>query len=285
VLLIAVSQGRARAGDQAPVPQPKPGTERWANRIVSAALIATFVLLSIFVGASYATDRRLLSLERDAALNVKLTAHQWWWEIRYDDPVPSKSFTTANELHLPLGQRVKIDLSSTDVIHSVWLPNLNGKRDVIPGHDSEIWLTVTEPGEWRGRCAEFCGYQHAHMNLLVIAEPPGEFDRWRAEQAGPAASPGTDEEKRGEQVFGESACVLCHVIRGSPAAGYSATAPDLTHLKSRRTLAAGTLPNTKGHLGGWIADPQSLKPGVRMPVNALPPDQFQALLAYLEILR
>jgi cytochrome c oxidase subunit 2 len=199
--------------------------------------------------------------------------------------VPAKSFTTANELHLPLEQRVKIALSSNNVIHSIWLPNVNGKRDVIPGHDNEIWLTVTDQGDWQGRCAEFCGYQHAHMNLLVIAEPQDEFDRWRAAQAGPAASPATDEEKRGEQVFNESACVLCHVIRGSPATGYSATAPDLTHLKSRRTLAAGTLPNTKGHLGGWVADPQSLKPGVLMPVNALPPDQFQALLSYLEILR
>ena len=282
VLLFAVRRGRKRGEAEGIAPVSDPPRR---ERIVTAALVVTALALSAFVGASYATDRSLLRLERKPDVQVKITAHQWWWEVRYDDPSPALSFTTANELHVPLNSPVRIELVSNDVIHSFWLPNLNGKQDVIPGRSNGIWITATKPGDWIGRCAEFCGYQHANMQLLVVAEPRADFDRWRVAQAGPAAVPATDEQKRGERVFNQSACVMCHVIRGSPATGYSATAPDLTHLKSRKMIAAGTLPNTKAHLGGWVLDPQSLKPGVRMPVNALPPDQFQALLTYLEILQ
>src|SRR5581483_5301132 len=162
-----------------------------------------------------------------------------------------------------------IRLSSSDVIHSLWVPSLAGKKDLIPGHRTSLWLQADTPGVYRGQCAEFCGVQHAKMALLVIAEPPERYRTWLA--------------RRGLAVFLGSSCVLCHAIAGTPAA--SRMGPDLTHLASRRTLAAGSLPNRRGALAGWIADPQRIKPGSRMPPNPLGPGDLRALLAYLEGLR
>jgi cytochrome c oxidase subunit 2 len=287
ILTLAVfgwSVWRARRLGSDPMRATQLPAQRRKSMLVGAAMIASALVLSAFVGASFRTDRALLALEHGAVAEIALTGHQWWWEIRYQDPTTSNGFTTANELHLPLGEPVKISLASPDVIHSLWIPNIAGKRDIIPGRDNELWLTATEPGAWRGRCSEFCGYQHARMELLVVVEPRPAFDAWRAAQAAPAVAPTTAETQHGQDVFNQNACVVCHVVRGTSATGYSATAPDLTHLKSRRTIAAGALTNTKGNLGGWIIDPQSLKPGVRMPVNLLAPADFQDLLAYLESL-
>lgn len=260
--------------------------ERRRGRFVGAAVAATALVLVLFIGASYRTDRELLALEREpVAVEIEVTGHQWWWEIRYRDPRPDRSFTTANEIHVPVGAVVKLSLSSTDVIHSFWLPNVGPKRDVIPGRDNALWLRVDEPGTWQGRCSEFCGYQHAKMLITLVAEPEEAFERWRAEQARPAAPPADDLARRGEQVFAASPCPMCHVVRGSPASGYSANAPDLTHLMSRRTIAAGAAPNETGWLAGWIVDPQALKPGAHMPPMLPEPDDLQALLAYLRGLR
>jgi len=214
-----------------------------------------------------------------------VTAHRWWWEIRYHDPVHSRGFVTANEIHIPLNEPVKITLNSVDVIHSFWVPNITGKRDIIPGRTEEIMVKADREGYWIGRCSEFCGLQHARMAFAVVVEPRDKFDAWRGVQAEPSRQPTTPEEIRGQQVFSQANCVMCHVIRGSPAAGYSATAPDLTHLKSRATIAAGALPNKKGYLAGWVADAPNLKPGVLMPPNMLPPADFQALISYLETLQ
>jgi cytochrome c oxidase subunit 2 len=164
------------------------------------------------------------------------------------------------------------------------LPNLNGKRDIIPGRSNILWIEADKPGEWHGRCAEFCGYQHAHMDLTVIAEPLDSFNGWRGAQTAPAHQPQTEEQVRGEVIFASSNCGLCHAIRGSLADGQTTTAPDLTHLKSRLTIGAGVAPNGEGFLGGWIADPHGLKPGVNMPTTLLSPADFQALLVYLETL-
>lgn len=287
-LTIAVLRSRRRARrDTAMAPEllPQAAAEQRKTRIVSAALIGTFLILTLFVVASFYTDRGIALAEREPALRIEITAHQWWWEIRYLDPVASRGFVTANELHLPLNETAAITLRTPDVIHSFWIPGLAGKRDIIPGRDQELRLTASTAGEWRGRCAEFCGYQHAQMQLLAIAEPRADFDAWREHQASNAAPPQTEEQQRGEQLFGSASCIGCHVIRGSSATGYSAMAPDLTHLKSRRTLAAGTLPNTTAHLAAWVADPQRIKPGVRMPVNRLNADDYQSLLAYLETLQ
>jgi cytochrome c oxidase subunit 2 len=282
----ALRRGRraARLGDP-PMAEVSAAHDRPRHLAIAAAAIGTGLVLTVFVGLSYATDRDLLALERPPGAEITLIAHQWWWEIRYDDPDASKSFTTANEIHLPLGEPVKMKLTSPDVIHSFWIPNVADKRDVIPGRPNEFWITASRAGTWIGRCAEFCGLQHAHMEILAKVEDRAGFDAWRAAQALPARTPSNDVERHGEQVFSQGPCGMCHVVRGSPATGYSGVAPDLTHLKSRSQIAAGTLPNTKGHLGGWILDPQSHKPGARMPVNLLAPDDFQDLLAYLETLQ
>jgi cytochrome c oxidase subunit II len=169
------------------------------------------------------------------------------------------------------------------VIHSVWVPNLNGKRDLVPGRTTTLWFQADTPGVYRGQCAEFCGHQHAKMALLVIAEPPDRYARWASAQ-GTVPPPPTDSvAARGQQVFLTSTCVMCHAIQGTPAG--SRAGPDLTHLASRLTLAAATLPNTRGNLAGWIVDPQGVKPGTQMPPNQLAPADLEALLTYLQSLR
>jgi cytochrome c oxidase subunit 2 len=253
---------------------------------VGLAVAATVLVLCAFVGASYATDRKLLSFERDAALEIVITGHQWWWEIRYLDPAaPSRELVTANELHLPQGQRVHVTLKSNDVIHSLWIPVANGKRDIIPGRDNAIWLQMDQAGIWKGRCAEFCGLEHAKMELTTVVQPPAEFAAWKDAQLQPAAKPADPEAQRGQQIFAQGPCAMCHQIRGVEGVGPSAVAPDLTHLKSRQFIGAGAATNVKGNLGGWIVDPHGLKPGVHMPTILLNGDELQALLAYLETLQ
>lgn len=258
--------------------------DRILTRWVAVAVALTVVILTGLVGASYAVDRHLIALDQNPTRQIELTGHQWWWEIRYFDSEPGKQFTTANELHVPVGETIELKLKSNDVIHSVWIPNVAGKRDIIPGQDNRITIRLDRPGIWRGRCAEFCGYQHAFMGLTVIAETPEQYQAWRDAQLEPAAAPRSDEEKRGKDVFANTTCGMCHVIRGT-SPGHSSYAPELTHLKSRTSIGAGAAPNTKGYLGGWIIDPHSLKPGVHMPVNLQNAADFQALLAYLEILK
>jgi cytochrome c oxidase subunit II len=169
------------------------------------------------------------------------------------------------------------------VIHSFWVPNLHGKKDVIPGQVNTLRLQADRPGVFRGQCAEFCGFQHANMALYVIAEPEDQFARWQEQQRRPAPEPTTDQQRKGREVFLAGSCVLCHAIAGTSAGGV--TGPNLTHVASRLSLAAGTLPNTRGHLAGWIIDPQLRKPGNNMPPNLLRGDELQALLSYLETLR
>ncbi|MEK0085199.1 cytochrome c oxidase subunit II [Benzoatithermus flavus] len=280
-LLWAVFRRRERR-DLAAEPRPPELRERRLGRVVGAAVALTVVLLFVLLTASFATDRRLLDLEGREQLTVHVIGHQWWWEIRYAHGEPARRVITANELHIPVGVPVRIELTSPDVIHSFWVPNLHGKQDLIPGSSNAITIEADRPGTYRGQCAEFCGLQHAFMAFLVVAEPEETFDAWYERQLAPAREPGNDQARRGREVFLRSACVMCHRIRGTSA---SATyGPDLTHLKSRQILAAGAVPDTRGHLAAWIADPQGIKPGARMPITALPPPDFQALLAYLETL-
>lgn len=248
---------------------------------VGATTVILFVLLTVdmFTGHAIAS----LARQEEEALVINVNGHQWWWEVQYDDPVPSRKLTTANEIHIPVGRPVRIRLTSTDVIHSFWVPNLHGKKDLIPGHLNEIWLRADEPGVYRGQCAEFCGHQHAKMGLLVIAQPPAEFAAWYEQQLQPARPPADSVQARGQEVFLAHACVMCHRIRGTLAGG--SVAPDLTHIGSRRTLGSAILPNTRGHLGGWITDPQRIKPGTRMPPNQIEASDLQALLTYLESLK
>jgi cytochrome c oxidase subunit 2 len=253
---------------------------------VGAGIGVTVIILSGFVAASFTTDRALARMEAATPYtHIEIIAHQWWWEIRYAGWQGGASFVTANELHLPAGSPVALQLSSPDVIHSLWIPALDRKRDMIPGREQAVSLLAPVSGVFRGRCAEFCGYQHAHMDLLAIVEPREAFDRWRAQQAQGAKRPTDGLESQGATLFSQGICGTCHVVRGSDAPGYSATAPDLTHVASRLTLASGLLPNTAGNLTAWISDPQHFKPGVKMAVNEIEPQELRALIAYLESLQ
>jgi cytochrome c oxidase subunit 2 len=280
LVLIVLLWGSFRRRAQAAA---DPGTERRVTRWVGGATAVSAVILLGFLVASVATGNSLNSLVSPRALEIELTGFQWWWRVEYADPTPSQRVITANEIHIPVGRPVHLRLASRDVIHSFWVPELHGKRDLIPGRPSELWLRADRPGVFRGQCAEFCGWQHAHMALLVIAEPEDRFAAWLESQRRPAAEPATALQQRGKAVFESQACPLCHAIQGT-GAGASA-GPDLTHLAGRRTLAAGTLRNSRGNLAGWILDPQSVKPGNRMPAVSLGSDDLQALLDYLEALR
>jgi cytochrome c oxidase subunit II len=257
-------------------------SERRIARSVAAGGIATVTILLFVTIASFTVDAERRS-PRAAGLLVKVTGHQWWWEVEYVDSMPQRRLTTANEIHIPVGRPVMVQLESQDVIHSLWVPSLGGKTDLIPGKTNTHWIEARRPGVYRGQCAEFCGHQHALMGLLVVAESPAEFARWYDRQLAVPAAPTDSVTARGQEVFLTRTCVMCHAIEGTPAG--SRVGPPLTHLGSRRTLAAGTLANTKGHLAGWILDPQRIKPGVRMPPNPLPAAELHALLAYLGSLK
>jgi cytochrome c oxidase subunit 2 len=248
---------------------------------VTALAISVVGLLGL-TAFSALTDRALAGLSEMDAVRIKVTAHQWWWEVSYEDTRPARVFSTANELHVPVGRTVVATLESSDVIHSFWAPNLHGKRDLIPGRSSTIKFRADEPGLYRGQCAEFCGYQHAYMAFLVVAEPPAEYERWTAAQRMSASAPTNPDTQHGARVFLASTCAMCHSIQGTPANGKSA--PDLTHIASRHTIAAGTLPNDGPHLAAWISDPQRYKPGANMPATSLAPDDLSALIAYLQSL-
>jgi cytochrome c oxidase subunit 2 len=216
-------------------------------------------------------------------LSIQVVGHQWWWELHYPDAVPSQAITTANEIHIPVGRPVELELASRDVIHSFWAPSLHGKRDLIPGHGSRLVVQADRPGVLHGQCAEFCGLQHANMGFLVVAEPADEFEAWRAAQRRPPPAPADAVQARGPRVFLSAPCAMCHAVQGTPAGGQNG--PDLSHVASRRRLAAGTVANTSESMSRWIADPHQLKPGTRMPPTALEPADLEALTAYLESLK
>ena len=256
-----------------------PRVERRLVVGVSAAVGLSAVTLVVLLVSSIATGRALHDFGGADPLTVQVTGRQWWWDVEYWDPVPSQRVRTANEIHIPVGRPVLVKTRSSDVIHSFWVPGLHGKKDNIPGHGSSLVLQADRAGTFAGRCAEFCGVQHAHMQLLVIAEPPAAFEAWLQGQRTSATAPTEGPARRGFEVFMSGPCALCHTVLGTPAGGR--TAPDLTHLASRRTLAAGTVPNTPGHLAGWIIDPQGVKPGAQMPANSFDADDLSALLAFL----
>jgi cytochrome c oxidase subunit 2 len=213
-------------------------------------------------------------------LTIRVVGHQWWWEAVYPGP-SGLAVVTANELHIPVGQPVRVELRGADVIHSFWVPQLAGKTDAIPGRTNLTWIEADRPGVYLGQCTEYCGRQHAHMGFTVVAEPAAAFAAWRAREAAPAPAPVDPAAIQGEQVF-VRACGDCHTVRGTAADGRHG--PDLTHLMSRGAIASGALANTPGNLAGWIANPQALKPGARMPVTFLSGPQLTAVEAYLETL-
>jgi cytochrome c oxidase subunit 2 len=251
----------------------------WGGRFI---LMAGVVVPAVILFGTFFLTLHEMSLlaspGQHPALTIQVIGHDWWWEARYPDGA-----VTANEIHIPTGETVNVELTTADVIHSFWVPQLQTKTDMIPGRTNQTWLETNNPGRYRGQCAQFCGLQHAHMIFYVVAEPPAQFEAWMANEAQPAAPAATALSAQGQQVFITQTCAGCHTIRGTGAIG--AVGPDLTHLAARQTIAGGTLPNTPANLAEWLTDPQHVKPGAIMPPTQLSSSQLQALVAYLDSLQ
>lgn len=241
--------------------RPRPHSERGASlMIIWGGIVAPTLTIFVLMVVSLFVLDDLTEGTPDLTLHAR--GEQWWWRIAHEGP-GGELVPTPNELRLPAGQRAEIVLTAARVIHSFWAPTLGGKMDMIPGRENRMTLTPTEPGVYRGQCAEFCGEAHAQMAFPVVVMEPADFDDWLAAQAGPAAEPATDAARRGRALFLSNGCGACHTIRGTEAAG--AVGPDLTHVGSRLSIGAGTLPATAEAIAGWIAAPEHVKPGVRMP--------------------
>lgn len=243
-------------------------------------LLASAVPLAVALVWTMATLAAVSGPPSHPALTLDVTGHQWWWEVTYDSAQPAQTFTTANEIHIPVGQRVLLRLHGADVIHSFWVPKLTGKTDTIPGQTNVSWLEARQAGVFNGPCTEYCGAQHAHMMVQVVAESPAEFELWRQRQLQPATVP-TDSATQHGAALVEYRCGLCHQIRGTNAAAHNA--PDLSHIAGRRMLAAGLLPNNPGTLAAWIENAHGLKPGGQMPNQNLAGEDLTDVLGYLEL--
>lgn len=281
-LTVAMSRAKEPSVPE-PLPPSTPEQDKRMTTVVAASVAVTTVVLFVLLFVNAAQSGMLEHPQSKNPMAIEVIGHQWWWEVHYPNAQADQIVVTANEIHVPVGVPVVVTGNSADVIHSFWAPNIQGKRDLIPGHTSSFWFQVEQEGRFRGQCAEFCGHQHAHMSFLLIAQRPEDFNAWLAQQQKPAVEPATDEQKRGRDIFVKGTCVMCHSIRGTDAG--ARTGPDLTHLASRETIAAGTLPNNRGSLGGWIMDAQGVKPGSLMPPQQLSGDDLQALIAYLESLK
>lgn len=215
----------------------------------------------------------------DAEVDIFVTGHQWWWEVRYAE----SGIVSANEIHIPTGKKLRVKLASDNVIHSFWVPQLSRKMDAIPGHDNYVWLEADTAGVYQGRCAEYCGTQHAWMNFQVIAQEPDDFTSWQDKEKQVAETPADGKAAAGAKLFMELTCSQCHAIEGTDAK--QDFAPNLTHVAGRRELAAGVITNSSENLRTWLANPQALKPGCKMPNFKLNDEQLDQLVAYLETLR
>jgi cytochrome c oxidase subunit II len=273
--ILAVFVFSSRVGDAAPASTASSdlGLE------IAWTLGPTLVLVMISVPTIRTIFRSQPAVAPAGALEIKVVAHQWWWEFDYRDGAK-----TGNELHIPADRPIRLLLESADIIHSFWVPQLGGKRDVVPGQINELTFVATVPGMYPGQCAEFCGLSHANMRFRVFVDSPDDFAKWdRAQLAGPATIPATDLlASNGAKVFANSPCTTCHMIQGI-SKGY--IGPDLTHFGSRTTLAAGVLKNTPENVAKWIGNPQETKPGANMPALLLPGPKMNALVAYLEGLK
>jgi cytochrome c oxidase subunit II len=271
--LTAMALVRKRKPEENQSPQAPGGPFKFV--VIAGIIVPTIILVAMLI----------LSLRTSSAMRVPETAftievigHQWWWEVRY----PDDGFATANEIRIPVGVPVGLQLGSGDVIHSFWVPNLHGKMDMVPEHRNRFWLQAERTGSYRGICAEFCGGQHALMGLDVVVMDADDFAEWKAQRQVPPAAPAAPLAIRGRDVFFEAGCAACHAVAGTGAVAN--LGPDLTHLAVRRTLGASTILNNVENLTRWIVEPQALKPGNLMPRTLLDRDDLDALIAYLQTL-
>lgn len=260
------------------------GGQNWiliGGFIIPFCVLATVFILGLNTMSAFPLEG---GLSRNHPADIRLVGHQWWWEVHYVKAPLPETVIAANEIHIPAGRPVDIDLTSDDVIHSFFVPTLHGKVDLIPNQMNRIRIEASQPGVYPGRCAEFCGAQHAHMQFMVIAQAPADYEAWLAREVQDGQQPVTAQEQQGKQLVETKACSLCHTIRGTLAQGK--VGPDLTHIGSRHTLAAGMLNNNTANLEAWITHAQSLKPEVVMPdLTEFTGPQLQAIVAYLQQLR
>jgi cytochrome c oxidase subunit 2 len=245
---------------------------RWLG-IYLPALILT-VTFGVTIGAVIATAN-----SGATPMTIDIVGRQWFWDVTY----PGAGIRTANEIHIPVGTKVRLRLTSSDVVHSFWVPNLDRKMDVVPGHTNVLDIEADDPGTYQAECAEFCGIQHTRMRFLVVADTADAFQTWMHAEQQPSSQPSTAQEAQGLQTLLGSACAYCHTISGTNATG--TVGPDLTHLGSRQQIGAGTLPNSPDDLGAWVLNPQHYKPGNHMPATDLDPEEIAAVVAYLESLK
>lgn len=272
--LVAFSVRRFRERPDGP-----PAKLIYGNWKLEIGYTAAFVV--ILSGIMYFSLRSMHASDPQSAKpnTILIVAHQWWWEVHY----PEAGIATANEIHIPIDVPEHVGLRSGDVIHDFWVPELGRKMDIIPGVENHTWFSADTPGTYYGACAEYCGQEHAWMRIRVIAQTAADFARWTQQQQAMPVTPASGPAAQGARYFQELACASCHTIRGTAAHGV--IGPDLTHVGSRETLAAGRLQNTPDNLTAWLKDPDLLKPGSRMPNLHLPSDQRDDLTAYLESLQ
>jgi cytochrome c oxidase subunit 2 len=251
--------------------------------VIAGGFVLPVVVLSILLVYGLVLERHTMAQDDPRALHVEVVGEQFWWRVRYPDG-SGATIETANEIRIPVGRPVRFALTTADVIHSFWIPVLGGKLDMIPGQTNVLVLQADRPGTYRGQCTEFCGAAHALMAFDVVAQPAAEFEAWLAGQGRPAREPADGVHARGRALFLASGCGACHAVRGTPAQGR--IGPDLTHVGSRLSIAAGSFPNNKGTLAGWIASSQHLKPNNRMPnFNVFTGEELRAVAAYLASLQ
>lgn len=279
--LIAWVALRRRGSFDEHAPVTAGGGKGWI--LIGGFAIPAAILSIVFISAMASIRQFPLSDGGDSAPELQVVGRQWWFEALYPRSDGLGTIPSATEIHIPTGTAVDVELTTRDVIHSFWVPKVHGKVDLIPGRTNHIRLQVDQPGVYSGQCAEFCGRQHAHMRILVVAQEPKAFAAWRSAQALPAKPPRTATAQRGHDVFMSAACPVCHSIRGTPAHGN--VGPDLTHLGSRMRIAGGMLDNNTANLSAWVTKAQSLKPGVAMPnINDFTGEDLTALVDYLQSL-